>query len=65
MKIIKQGVLPETIAYRATCTHCKTEIEYTSPDVTPTISRDQRDAGTGTIECPLCKHSIHCAFNRS
>lgn len=52
MRIIKEGVLPETVEHEKTCLKCKTVFAYTSADV----HSDQRDGPY--VKCPLCKSYI-------
>lgn len=56
MKIIRQGVLPETEVFRAKCGYCKTEVEFQRKEAR--TSPNQFDAGILIVDCPLCHRAI-------
>lgn len=59
MRIIKQGVAPETVPIRATCGHCKTEVEFLPAEATYHPAMDQRDSGFYEVQCPTCRRPIN------
>ena len=59
IKIITKGVDPKTTPLRGTCSNCRTEVECTQQDATPTESSDQRDFGSFHVKCPVCSASIY------
>lgn len=63
MKVIKQGQIPGEIIHRATCNHCKTEVEFKRKE--GRISYDQRDGDSIMVVCPLCRNDIYTDLNRS
>ena len=56
MKIITEGVLPESFVYRTTCRRCRTEFEFTRAEAQ--FHDDQRDGAFVSIDCPKCHD--HC-----
>lgn len=60
--ITKRGTPPEQLVHDATCTHCKTEYEFTR-DEAEYIS-DQRDGDCLKTSCPVCKRDVFTAANR-
>jgi RNase P subunit RPR2 len=54
MKIIKEGLIPEEVVYRTTCTKCDTEFEFSEKEAK--VTSDQRDGDYVSIPCPLCKN---------
>jgi RNase P subunit RPR2 len=56
MRIIRRGVLPEEKIYRASCNHCKTEVEFTGAE--GRLKYDQRDGNFYTVTCPVCNNLI-------
>lgn len=60
--ITKRGTPPEQLVHEATCTHCKTEYEFTR-DEAKYIS-DQRDGDCLKTSCPVCKRDVFTAANR-
>lgn len=56
MKVIKQGIDPATKEIRATCSNCKTEIEFLPHEAR--YSSDQRDGDFYSVDCPTCKRII-------
>jgi hypothetical protein len=60
MRIIKEGIDPLEMIYRATCTYCKTEIEFARKEAN--VTYDQREGDWLSVQCPLCKNSINCSI---
>lgn len=60
--ITKRGTPPEQLVHEATCTHCKTEYEFTR-DEAKYIS-DQRDGDCLKTTCPVCKREVFTAANK-
>lgn len=60
--ITKRGTPPEQLVHEATCTHCKTEYEFTR-DEAKHIS-DQRDGDCLKTTCPVCKREVFTAANK-
>lgn len=56
MKIITKGSDPSTVPMRATCSNCKTEIEFLPHEAKYTS--EQRDGDFYQIACPVCSHTI-------
>lgn len=56
MKILKKGQEPSERVYQATCSYCKTEIEFLQAE--GRIQRSQRDGDSISVDCPICKWSI-------
>lgn len=52
MKIIKQGIVPEEVVYRTTCSKCDTEFEFAQREAK--LTSDQRDGDFVSIPCPTC-----------
>ena len=56
MKIIKHGIIPETVPYVVTCGYCKTEFEFLKMEAE--VRSCQRDGTWLTIDCPVCNKSV-------
>ena len=56
MKIISKGVDPATVPIIASCSKCKTQIEFLPCEAKYTS--DQRDGDFYSIACPVCKSTI-------
>lgn len=59
MKIISRGVPPSEAIHRATCTTCKTEVEFERKE--GKMVYDQRDGDSVTVTCPVCGATIWAA----
>jgi ribosomal protein S27E len=59
MKIIKQGIAPESVPLHGRCNHCRTEIEFLPMEAK--YNSDQRDGDFYSIECPTCRRTITAA----
>lgn len=59
MRIICQGILPETQVYRGTCRACDTEIEFMRIEAKQVS--DQRAGDYLSHPCPTCKADINVA----
>lgn len=55
MKIIKEGTLPETKVYCATCNHCSCVMEFT---VGEAIQVSDRNEEFLTVTCPTCQRKV-------
>lgn len=62
MKIINQGIDPDTVPVRGTCTHCRTQIEFMPHEAKR--HSDQRDGDAYEVQCPTCRHPIWAAMPR-
>ena len=56
MKIIRKGTDPAAQPIRATCSNCKTEVEFLPHEAR--YSSDQRDGDSYSADCPTCKRII-------
>lgn len=56
MKVIKQGTDPSTQPIHATCSNCKTEVEFLPHEAR--YSSDQRDGDFYSVDCPTCNRTI-------
>jgi hypothetical protein len=57
MKIIKRGIPPEEVVWKATCHRCKSELEAKRNELQ--VEWDQREQGElGRADCPVCKNPI-------
>lgn len=52
MKVIKEGILPETRTYRCNCDRCGCLFEFIEAEARR--CSDQRDGDYLTIACPTC-----------
>ena len=57
IKVIKEGVNPETRPIRATCRSCHSVIEFLPSDAA--IVYDWRDGNFYKLPCPVCSADIH------
>lgn len=65
MKIIKQGVDPDTVPMLGTCMNCRTQVEFLKSEATHhRAGLDQRDSEHWSVPCPVCKQSIN-GFGKS
>ena len=60
MKIIKKGVTPEAVVYRADCPRCATIFEFSQSE--GKFTDDQRDGAYVTIDCPVCSHTCTVSY---
>lgn len=60
VKIVSLGKLPSQREWIATCSQCKTVVEYLQEDATSS-GFDQRDGYWSTLKCPLdgCTNEIY------
>ena len=56
MKIIKEGVDPATQPMYATCSRCRTQIQFLPGEAS--YHSDQRDGDFYQIKCPVCPAMI-------
>jgi PHP family Zn ribbon phosphoesterase len=56
MKIIREGKLPETRTYEATCSNCKCVFEFTPPEAN--LISDPRDGNYFQVACPTCSRLV-------
>lgn len=54
MRIIKEGVLPETIEHPGTCRNCKTEFMFTKNETKYHSDPSCRGEDYYSITCPFC-----------
>lgn len=55
MRVIKQGVDPESIPIQAECMHCKTVVEFKKPEARQSLDRNQLLL---IVKCPVCNRDI-------
>lgn len=58
IKVIRRGTPPAERKYKATCTHCGSELEWAHKDAQRVHAGDQREGPFTQITCPVCKHAI-------
>jgi len=56
MRVIRQGVLPETKLYRATCKHCGCEMEFTRKEAE--YSSSVMNESLLKVNCPTCHNEV-------
>ena len=59
IRITKRGTPPEQLVHEATCTHCKTEYQFTSDEAH--YIGDHRDGDFLKTSCPVCKRNVFTA----
>jgi len=52
MKVLKRGTPPGEVVFRATCSTCSSELEFTGSEA---IHTADRDGGMWKVDCPVCK----------
>lgn len=58
--VIKRGLKPEDRVHKATCWHCKSELEFKESD--GQVRYDQRDGSYIEVTCPVCLHKAYAYF---
>lgn len=58
MKVIKKGKIPEEVAVRVTCGHCKTIFEYDKKDVKWDNEDTIGSRQCCYVLCPICTKAI-------
>ena len=62
MRILKRGVRPETLVYRASCYKCKSEFEFSRSEAQ--FHDDQRDGAYLSVDCPVCGNGCTVQANQ-
>lgn len=63
MKILYRGTKPSETVHRATCSTCKSQIEFQRHE--GKINNDQRDGNTIEVDCPVCETKIFASLTGS
>lgn len=56
IKVIKRGVIQESIPRTATCRRCRSELEFVPAEVKRVF--DQRDGDFYQFACPVCSATV-------
>lgn len=62
MKIISKGIDPKTVSIMATCTNCRTTVEFMPSEAKYTS--DQRDGDFYSVICPVCESTIAASVRK-
>lgn len=58
MQVIKRGIPPESLSYRATCGHCRSELEFKKSEAQV---KSDRNETVYVLKCPVCSKEIWIA----
>lgn len=56
MQVLKRGQIPGERVHRATCSHCKSELEFKQSE--GKVTYDQRDGDYVSVTCPVCNSLV-------
>ncbi len=57
MKVISRGILPEDEEYTASCSHCKSVLQFLKKEVR--CENTQREGISAIFKCPVCSKETY------